>query len=329
MVTFLVAALLSPGLAREASPQAGQGDVVRTNPAMTELSKLIGGTWSNNNSKFLIENRYEWAFGGTAIRGTGVVGKGSPGEAQIESIVGWDPVGKSVFYIDCHGGKTVFQGIVKQESDHLLFEFATTVGKMSKWRETLKFTDPNALQFTILGEKDGNWSPVRSETLTRKTGRPDAGKQVTEGIINAPVEEVWTALCTKEGLEAWNVAHAEIDLRVGGLMRTHYDPKGRLGDPNTIENVILSFEPGRLLSIKVTNPPEKFPYKSAIKSVWHVIHFEPLGLARTRLQIIGLGYGTDEESKELRSFFDKGNAYTLKKLQEKFTPKGPRSVSHG
>jgi hypothetical protein len=30
-------------------------------------------------------------------------------------------------------------------------------------------------------------------------------------------------------------------------MRTNYNPQGRLGDPQTIENVILSFEPRRML----------------------------------------------------------------------------------
>ena len=33
------------------------------------------------------------------------------------------------------------------------------------------------------------------------------------------------------------------------------------------------------------------------------------------------GYGDDEESQKLRGFFDRGNAYTLKKLQEKFAAK--------
>ncbi len=63
----------------------------------------------------MVENRYEWAFGGTAIRGMGIIGKGSQYESQGESILGWDPVGKSVFYLDCHGGQTVYKGTVKKE----------------------------------------------------------------------------------------------------------------------------------------------------------------------------------------------------------------------
>ncbi len=44
-------------------------------------------------------------------------------------------------------------------------------------------------------------------------------KLVTEGVIDAPAGQVWAALCTREGLESWNVAHADVDLKVGGLMR--------------------------------------------------------------------------------------------------------------
>ncbi len=104
-------------------------------------------------------------------------------------------------------------------------------------------------------------------------------------------------------------------------MRTHYDAAGRIGDPNTIQNTILSFEPQRMLTIQVQNPPENFPYKNAIKKMWTVLYFEAAGPALTRLRIVGVGYDDDEDSKKLRSFFDRGNSYTLKKLQEKFSPK--------
>ena len=41
---------------------------------------------------------------------------------------------------------------------------------------------------------------------------------------------------------------------------------------------------------------------------------------------MGTGYGDDEESQKLRSFFERGNAYTLKKLQEKFAAKDPKAA---
>ena len=165
----------------------------------------------------------------------------------VEAILGRDPVNKTVYYLDCHGGDNVFKGTVKLEGDDLIFEFATIVGKPAKWRESLRFPDKDTMQFTIFSEKDGQWVPIVKQTSKRRQPEVEANELVTEGMIGAPVDAVWAAFTTKEGQESWNVAHAEIDLKIGGKMRTHYDPAGRIGDPNTIENTILCFEPKRML----------------------------------------------------------------------------------
>ena len=115
------------------------------------------------------------------------------------------------------------------------------------------------------------------------------------------------------------MAHADVDLKVGGKMLTHYDPKGKLGDPNTIENIILSFEPKRMLSIKVANPPGEVPLQERDQDR---VASPPLRAHRPEhargSRSSAWATASDEESKKLRDFFDKGNAYTLKKLQEKF-----------
>ena len=152
----------------------------------------------------------------------------------------------------------------------------------------------------------------------------ETGPLVHEGIVAAPVEQVWNAFTTREGQESWMVAHAQIDLRLGGLMRTHYDPKGAIGDLGTIENTILSFEPRRMLSIRVSKVPQGFPFTDEVKSMWTVIYFEPEGPTLSRVRIVGLGFGDDERSQKMRAFFDQGNAYTLKKLQQRFGAQGPQ-----
>jgi uncharacterized protein YndB with AHSA1/START domain len=126
------------------------------------------------------------------------------------------------------------------------------------------------------------------------------------------------AFTTKKGQESWMVAHSEIELKIGGRMRTHYDPKGTLADPKTIENTIICYDPQRMFSIRMSKPPENFPFPNAVKKMWTVIYFEAAGPKTTRARIVGLGFGDDEESKKMRAFFDRGNAFTLKKLQERF-----------
>ena len=73
---------------------------------MAKLSQLVGGTWINTDPKFVVENRFEWAFGKKVIRGLSFTDKGGPHETPIEAILGPDPVNKTVYYLDCHGGTT-------------------------------------------------------------------------------------------------------------------------------------------------------------------------------------------------------------------------------
>ena len=135
--------------------------------------------------------------------------------------------------------------------------------------------------------------------------------------MEASLEQVWTAFTTSEGLRTWLALHAEIDLRVGGLMRTNYSAQGRLGDPQTIENTILSFEPGRMMSIRVSKAPDTFPFPNAVRHMWTVIYFQSAGPRQTTFREVSLGFGTDQESQRKRAFFNQGNALTTYLLEVK------------
>jgi uncharacterized protein YndB with AHSA1/START domain len=135
------------------------------------------------------------------------------------------------------------------------------------------------------------------------------------------LDEVWSAFTTKKGLESWRAAHAEIELKVGGTMKTQYDPKGKVDDDKAIENTILSFEPRRMMSFKVTKAPKGFPFPNAIKNMWTVIYFEA-GVGKvTRVRVVSMGFGKDEESKKMLEFFNRVNAFTLEQLQKRFAAK--------
>jgi uncharacterized protein YndB with AHSA1/START domain len=145
---------------------------------------------------------------------------------------------------------------------------------------------------------------------------------VTEAVIAAPVADVWDAFTTARGFESWAVAHAEVDLRVGGEIRSNYDPTGTIGDDHTIINQILVFEPQRMLAIRNTRAPAGFPHADLFGQTWSVIYFEPDNGAvdRTRVRIVGMGWGEGKQWDDLYNFFKAGNAQTLAALQKKFAP---------
>ena len=144
---------------------------------------------------------------------------------------------------------------------------------------------------------------------------------VHEGIVNATPDQVWTAFTTKAGLESWMVAHADVDLKLGGRMKTQYDPKGTTEDASAIANEFLSYEPQRMLSYRVVQAPVTFPFPDAIKKMWTVVYFEPQGDKTTRVRVVCLGFTADEQSQKMRAFFNRGNALTLEHLQQRFAPK--------
>src|SRR5271166_3373506 len=123
MRILYLATLAALGLLASARAQEKPVQQKALDPALAKMAEMIGGVWSNDNPKFRVEFRYDWAFNKTVVRGVGVI---------------------------------------------------------------------------------------------------DKGGAITEGVVNAPLDAVWNAFATKKGQEAWNVAHAEIDLKIGGRMRTHY-----------------------------------------------------------------------------------------------------------
>lgn len=141
---------------------------------------------------------------------------------------------------------------------------------------------------------------------------------VTEGVVNAPIAEVWRLFTTKEGIESWMVAKTDIDLRLGGLWRTSYSKDSTLDDDAAIHHLVLAYDPERLLVFRTIKPPKNFPFPKAILNTWSVIYLEPAGDSRTTVITRMLGFGDDPESQRMRAFFVSGNQETLDHLIKKF-----------
>jgi uncharacterized protein YndB with AHSA1/START domain len=151
-------------------------------------------------------------------------------------------------------------------------------------------------------------------------GARAADSQVTDGFINAPLSEVWRIFTTTEGYKSTGVNQADIELRIGGHIRTHYGP-GELGDAETIDNEILAFDPEAMLALRVAQAPASFPHRAALQGTWTVIYFDAAGENMTRVRIVGLGYTNDPESQALRTYFEKANRDVIDRVGKRYWPK--------
>ena len=177
-----------------------------------------------------------------------------------------------------------------------------------------------SLMITIVGAVFLLGTPLLAQAPVgeSRANPDDAPSFINEGIVNAPVPEVWKVWTSGEGYRALGAAKADVDFRIGGLIRSHYSATGVLGDDGTIENRILAYEPQRMIAIRIDRPPKAFPFKEAWKRTWTVLTLTDTGNNRTHVRIASMGFGSDAESMAMRRFFETGNAYTVKTLQKHF-----------
>jgi len=150
------------------------------------------------------------------------------------------------------------------------------------------------------------------------TAHADEVSFVNEGVIDAPIEEVWKVFATSEGYKVLGPALAEVDLRVGGTIRSRYGADGALGDAETIENTILAYEPPTMMALQITKTPQSFPFKNAWRAPWTVLTLAPVDGGKTNLRAASLGFGSDEESVAMRRFFEAGNQSVIANVQRHF-----------
>ena len=141
---------------------------------------------------------------------------------------------------------------------------------------------------------------------------------VAEAVVDAPADKVWDAFTTKEGIESWMVASGDVDLRIGGLMRTTYRRGADLDGETAIHQTILSIDPRRMLSFRTIKSPKDFTFAEAISTSWTVVYLDPVDTSRTRVTVKMLGYDSDPESQKMRTFFELGNKATLDALVKRF-----------
>lgn len=139
-----------------------------------------------------------------------------------------------------------------------------------------------------------------------------------EAVIDAPVEEVWSAFTTSEGLRSFVAPVATIDFGVGGRWEASYDPRAEIGDPENIVNEVLAYLPGKMLAIRVVRTPPDFPHPDVIRRISTVMRMEPAGPGRTRVVISMVGWRDGPAWDQIYAGFERDNAIVLRRLQERF-----------
>ena len=158
--------------------------------------------------------------------------------------------------------------------------------------------------------------PTLAKGAASQIARTDANELILiqEVSFAAPVEDVWRAYTTAEGWTAWASPKAEIDLRVGGTIRTAY--QGEIGGSNTNTLHIVNYVPERLLTLRAevsSNWPEIMQVDA--EKLSNVVLFDEVGDGVTRIQSFGIGYTDAPEIQEMMGFFIEANESSYRNLR--------------
>ena len=135
--------------------------------------------------------------------------------------------------------------------------------------------------------------------LTQQTHSDRAIK--LEIVLNAPVDKVWKAWTTREGIRTFFAPDCDIDLRVLGKYDILFNPSAPAGLRGAENNLILAIQEAKLLSF-TWDAPANFPsIRKQRTSV--VIRLTELESNKTKLSLTHTGWGEGAEWNQVYDYF--------------------------
>jgi uncharacterized protein YndB with AHSA1/START domain len=133
---------------------------------------------------------------------------------------------------------------------------------------------------------------------------------IFEVTISAPIDALWGAFTTSEGLSTWLTPGAVVDLRPGGEWTAHY-PGGKTGG-----GTILSFKPKSEIVMSAM-APEAFPHVRTERTTAR-FEFKAVDQGSTLVRLTQTGWKEGEEWDKAYDYLAGGNAELLEMLKRRF-----------
>lgn len=147
------------------------------------------------------------------------------------------------------------------------------------------------------------------------------GEKVLQLSIVVPINinETWKLFTTDEGLKKWIAPVAKIDMKIGGSIKTNYDPDKTVDDTTSIKLDIVNYIEYEMLTLKV-NLNNNFPpeAKREDKNLQEILQFVKVDDNKTKIISSMVGWGQGSHWDKTYSFFEKGNDWTYKEILKLF-----------
>lgn len=154
------------------------------------------------------------------------------------------------------------------------------------------------------------------------SGAEDAGKEDVrilrkEIVVRAPLESVWHAWTTREGLEFIS-SQSNVELRIGGpyewFLDNSADAQGKRGGQGAR---VLAFLPGEMLAFDWTFPPDVPSLRRSSSKTQVVVLLDDLGGGQVRVRLAQHGWGDGEDWDAGWAYFDRAWDLVLDRLKSR------------
>ena len=123
----------------------------------------------------------------------------------------------------------------------------------------------------------------------------------TELEVNAPIEKVWGAWTTPEGIKSFFAPGCKVELRVDGY-EIYFSPQAKPGERGGEGMRILGLEPMRRFAFTWTAPPTIPDIRGQRTMV--ILEFEKKDARRTLVRFTHLGWGEGASWDATYEYFD-------------------------
>lgn len=306
---------------------------------LNDLKNQIG-IWETDNKNYISKNEpfekyiIEWTWGvdSTSIKGK-LYGKiGNKASNQFwEFIQYWDAEENQAKLFQVGFGGLTGTGTIlpiDQNEASVVQNFAgpKTKGYIEKHISAISGQQKTTTSYE--NDSLGNWKEKRTYIWNKKAFSEKASSQIdtlpsgeltlTQSIIiNTSVYKVWKSYTEPEAWKKWVTPVVEMDFKINGTIKSHYDSTATIGDKGTIVTHILNYIPYRQITMQA-ELNENFPefMLGEEKNLYSIVEFEKLNENKTKLTIYGIGYKNEQQWRDLLKFFIQGNEMTMNKLKE-------------
>ena len=137
-----------------------------------------------------------------------------------------------------------------------------------------------------------------------------------EAIVPAPVEAVWQAWTTRDGIVSFFAPDAEIEPRVGGAFHVHMDPLAQPGMKGADEMRFMALQAPTMLSFDWNAPPHLAQVRQ--QRTFVVVRLKDIDGKSTRVTLHHTGWGDGGEWDQTYAYFDRASGNVLVKNKKRF-----------